>query len=374
MKYQKESAVVEGLLHNSAELRRRIIEEINSGDVSVLSILSKLVTALEKSDFQLYQEKVSGLESLSKLDLRGKQGNMLPKTLKSLVTVLSGNIMLENEPTTVAAAVQATLSLGLQNHVTLHLMDQLESRCKSERVFAILEGLRALNASTPDIACRLLAVFPHLSPSGLVDIASGTVQPACLSAAIDLLRSFPIACFDDRVLCALEQLAREPKATATRHHAPTQRVLLVIAALTLIMEKYSSAIAKDQTQQEKIFSESMQRNEARLQQGKPAEAAPEPSECSVLFGNVLSTAQDCLSDPELQIRRHAARLIGAAAVGQIYAKVISQQLSTWLESSDDFQQRCAVANMIVLLFHPSPVVHRALELLETDDERIRKVI
>lgn len=350
-------------MHSSAELRKRLLDEINAGDVSVINILGKLVTSLEKADFQLFQDKQSALESLSRLNLRGKQGNLLPKTLKSLVMLLVNNIL---DSSTTEMAVKVTVNLGLQNHVTLQLMEHIETRCKSERVLSALYGLKALGAGTPDVICRLLAIFPHLSPSGLVDIQSGLTEQACLSAAVDLLRSFGQGCFDDRVLTALEALAQNPRATSTRHYAPKQRTELITAALTLIRDKYAAILAQDQLQQEKMATE---RSEGR----GPGEDQAMPSERSMLCGTVLSTAQDCLRDPEVDVRRSAARLIGVAAVGQVYAKVICHQLTTWLVSPDDFLQRCAIGNMIDLLFHTCPTTDMAVALLEDEDERIQKV-
>jgi hypothetical protein len=360
-------------LHSSAELRRRVLEEVNSGEVNVVGILTKLVSTLEKGDFQLFQEKISGLDSLSKLDLRGKQGSMPPKTLKSLVSLLLTNVI-DADGSTVAAAVQATIALGLQNHVTLQLLDHIEAHCKSERVLGALQALRKLNGGTPETACRILAVLSHLSPAGLVDIRSGTVEPACLSSALDLLKSFPIACFEERVLAALEGLAQNPRAASTRHHAPTQRTHVIVAALSLILDKYAAALAQDQIGQERANAEAMQKNEERMQGGRPPVETAEPSDRSKLFGSVMATVQDCLTDPEVEVRRHATRLLSAASAGAVYIKVITHQLTTWLKSSDEFLQKCALADIIDLHFESSPATDMAVNLLETSDPRIRQVI
>ncbi len=311
-------------MHSSAEMRRRVLEEVNAGETNVVNLLGKFVMVLDKQDLQLqvFQDKASALDSLARLDLRGKQSAIPPRTLKSLVLMLLGQVIGEDR-TIAAAAVRATTSLGLQNHVTLQLLDHIEQRAPQERVAPALQALGCLHVATPDTCCRIIAILPHFSPTGLVNVQTGASEQACLHCARDLLLSFPQACFDDRVLAALEALIKEPRATGTRHHAPTQREHLIVACLTIVCEKYAGMLSADQQQQE----QQRRATEARLQQAAqgarpmPAEELPEPSPRSILLGTLLSTVQDCLSDPAVAVRRAAARVVAAASVGEVLAKV-----------------------------------------------------
>eukprot|EP00048_Salpingoeca_helianthica_P010958 m.157080 g.157080 ORF g.157080 m.157080 type:complete len:1321 (-) comp15161_c3_seq1:27-3989(-) len=371
----EDSVVIEGLMHSSVEVRRRILDEINAGEANVVNMLGKFVVVLDKPDLQLqvFQDRAAALDSLSRLDLRGKQSAIPARTLKSLVVMLMNHLLGEDR-TIAATAVRATTSLGLQNHVTLQLLEYIEQRAANERVGPALQGLRCLGVATPDVCCRVLAVIHHFTPTGLVNVQTGVSEQSCLECARELLLGFPQACFDDRVLAALEALIKDPKAASTRHHAPTQREHVITTCLTLACDKYAAMLSADQQQQE----QARRAAEARLQQAAQGSRAmaveelPEPSARSVLLGTLLSTVQDCLSDPAMPVRRAAARVMAAASVGEVLAKVLSHQVTMWLQG-DELMRRAAIGNMVDLLFHATPTSAAAIGLLESENPRIRKL-
>ncbi len=361
----------EVLLHQSKELRTRVLDEINGApDMDFVTLLGHMVKTVEENRMKVYQSRRAGMEALALMDI-GADISRLPESLmKPLLSMFIRCLMEDAE--TAQAAADAVLAQGLQERVVLNLLKELATRSKTERVAQYLRAVQRVCSGSSLVATAVIELMPHFSPTGLMDLQTRKAEPSCLETAVELLMTFPQSCFDVKVLEILEGYIRDPRAFATRHHAITQRERIIIASLKIIRAKHGKAIAEDQVRQEKAAADlAAASSSGSLPDG--AAEPPEPSEMQLLYGRILSTAQDTMSDPSPSVRKHALEFVRAVSQGNAFPKVVAEVNAMRLQSHNVSDQAVALSNMVALAFSPSAAIDRLLEFLESGQERIREV-